>query len=215
MMRKFRAFGARVNQKPYIFVSLHMRKAEYLLDQTFSDLSYDIEDLNFKEFERCVFDRCDLGRCVFLAVTFIDCVFNDCVFSGAKINYVALRTVTFNDCRIEDVNFAMCDKLIFDIAFNRCRLDFSKFYTLKIKGTVFTDCSLIAVDFMAADLTGVVFDRCDLYRAEFAKAIANKADFRTSHNYGIDPEKTKLRKARFSILQLKGLLAKHQISVVD
>jgi uncharacterized protein YjbI with pentapeptide repeats len=34
------------------------------------------------------------------------------------------------------------------------------------------DCSLLAVDFMSADLTGSFFDNCDLYRAEFEKAIA-------------------------------------------
>lgn len=192
-----------------------MRKPEYFLEQTYSNIIYDKEGVNFNEFEGCTFNRCDFSGCTFLAVTFIDCVFNDCSFSGAKINYVALRTVTFNHCRMEDVNFSMADKLIFDIAFNRCQLDFSKFYTLKLKGTVFTDCSLIAVDFMAADLTEVVFDRCDLYRSEFAKAIANKADFRTGFNYTIDPEKTKLKKAMFSKDGVKGLLAKHEITVVD
>jgi uncharacterized protein YjbI with pentapeptide repeats len=43
---------------------------------------------------------------------------------------------------------------------------------LKTKGTTFMDCSLLAVDFMSADLTGSFFDNCDLYRAEFEKAIA-------------------------------------------
>jgi len=191
-----------------------MRKADYFLEQTYSDLIYEKEDANFKEFEGCVFNRCDFSRCTFLAVTFIDCIFNDCLWNGAKINYVALRTATFNRCEIKDVNFAMADKLIFDIAFNDCRLDFSKFYTLKLKGTVFTGCSLIAVDFMGTDLTEVIFDRCDLYRSEFAKAIANKANFKTSFNYTIDPEKTKIKKAIFSLEGLKGLLAKHEIIAV-
>jgi uncharacterized protein YjbI with pentapeptide repeats len=107
----------------------------------------------------------------------------------------------------------MCDKLIFDISFDTCQLDFSKFYALKMKQTLFKNCSLIAVDFMGADLTDVMFDRCDLYKSEFDKAIANKADFRTSYNYTIDPEKTKLKKAIFSLEGLKGLLDKHQIIV--
>ena len=92
-------------------------------------------------------------------------------------------------------------------------MDFSKFYTLKLKGTTFIDCSLLAVDFMSADLTESIFDNCDLYRAEFDKAIANKADFRSSYNYTIDPVRTKLKKAQFSIAGLKGLLAKHDIIV--
>jgi uncharacterized protein YjbI with pentapeptide repeats len=92
-------------------------------------------------------------------------------------------------------------------------LDFAKFYTLKLKGTSFVHCSLIAVDFMSADLTEVVFDRCDLYRSEFAKAIANKANFKTSYNYSIDPTKTKIKKAVFALAGLKGLLAKYDVVV--
>jgi uncharacterized protein YjbI with pentapeptide repeats len=107
----------------------------------------------------------------------------------------------------------MCDKLIFEIAFNDCILDFSKFYTLKIKGTNFKNCSLVAVDFMATDLTSVVFDNCDLYKSEFSTAIANKADFKTSFNYTIDPSKTKLKNAIFSKENVKGLLFNHDLSI--
>jgi uncharacterized protein YjbI with pentapeptide repeats len=185
----------------------------YTLDVEFNQITYSADALNLKEFERCVFRNCDFSVCNFIGVTFIDCVFFQCNFTGAKINHVALRTVRFEDCEIKDVNFSMCDKLIFDIAFTDCILDFSKFYTLKIKGTAFTNCSLIAVDFMNTDLTEVVFDHCDLYRSEFNKAIANKTDFRTSYNYTIDPEKTKIKKAVFSFPEVKGLLFKHDLLI--
>lgn len=186
---------------------------EYITELQYDKIIYAKDDLNYKEFERCAFHHCDFSHCTFLALTFIDCVFNDCIFNSAKINYVALRTVNFNRCEIKDVNFAMCDKLIFEIHFTDCILDFSKFYTLKIKGTTFTNCSIIAADFMNADLTGVVFDNCDLYRAEFSKAVANKADFRTSRHFTIDPEKTKIKKALFSKENIKGLLFKHDLII--
>lgn len=184
---------------------------EYFAETIYDAIIYGESDANFKEFEGCTFNGCDFSACTFLAVTFIDCIFNDCNFSGAKINFVAFRTVTFNYCQIREVNFAMCDKLIFEIHFNNCNLDLSKFYTLKIKGTTFKDCSMVAVDFMSTDLTGVLFDNCDLYRSEFGKAIANKADFFTSRNYTIDPEKTKIKKAVFSKAEVKGLLFKHDL----
>lgn len=82
-----------------------------------------------------------------------------------------------------------------------------------MKGTTFTNTSLVAVDFMSTNLTEVLFNNCDLYRSEFQKAIADKADFRTSYNYSIDPTKTKLKKAQFSIEGLKGLLTKYDIIV--
>ena len=72
---------------------------------------------------------------------------------------------------------------------------------------------MVALDFMSADLTEVIFDNCDLYRSEFAKANANKANFKTSYNYTIDPTKTKIKKALFSLSEVKGLLYKHDIIV--
>ena len=186
---------------------------EYFLDKEYNNHTYGVDEVNFKEFECCTFNQCTFSACNFMDVTFIDCVFNDCIFSEGKINHVALRTVTFNRCEIKDVNFSMSNKLIFEVRFTDCVLDFSKFYTLKIKGTPFIDCSLVAVDFMATDLTEVLFENCGLYRAEFAKAIANKANFKTSYNYTIDPKVTKLKKAIFALEGLKGLLYRHDIIV--
>ena len=191
-----------------------MRKAEYFLDKQYNGITYGVDAVKFSEFEGCTFSGCDFSQCSFIAVTFIDSTFNDCNFNGAKINHTAFRGAFFNKCQIREVNFAMCDKLIFEIHFKACILDFSKFYALKIRGTTFTDCSLIAVDFMETDLTEVLFDNCDLYRALFMKSIANKADFTTSFNYTLDPEKNKIKKALFSKEGVKGLLAKHDIVVV-
>lgn len=187
--------------------------SQYFLDIEYNDLTYGEQEVNLKEFECCTFNDCDFSQCNFIGVVFIDCIFNDCLFSGAKINHVALRSVFFNRCKMEEVNFAMCDKLIFEVHFKECVLDFSKFYTLKIKGTTFIDCSLVAVDFMSTDLTEVAFDNCDLYRSEFAKAIANKSNFKKSYNYTIDPTKTKLKKAIFSLNEVKGLLFKHELVI--
>ena len=186
---------------------------QYFLDIEYDNIIYGEQDVNLKEFECCTFNNCDFSQCNFIGVVFIDCTFSDCIFSGAKINHVALRSVFFNRCKMEDVNFSMCDKLIFEVHFKECVLDFSKFYTLKIKGTTFVDCSILAVDFMSTNLTEVVFDNCDLYRSEFAKANASKANFKSSYNYTIDPTKTKINKAVFSLTDVKGLLYKHDLDI--
>ena len=186
---------------------------KYQLEQTFSSLTYTEGDLDYTDFEGCIFNHCEFSAATFVGVTFIDCTFNQCNFNSAKINYVAFRTAHFNACKMKDVNFAMCDKLIFEIHFKDCILDFSKFYALKIKGTTFSNCSMVAVDFMSTDLSEVVFDRCDLYRAEFERAIASTADFSSSTNYTITPELTKIKKAIFSLEGAKGLLSHHQIIV--
>lgn len=185
---------------------------KYLQNQTFAQ-KFAFSGLAYTDFENCTFNGCDFTACDFTGVVFIDCVFLDCNFASAKINYVALRGAAFNDCDFTDVNFAMVDPLLFDISFTRCTLNYAKFYTLKLPRTVFTACSIIAADFMAADLTDAIFDNCNLHQTVFFDTVAEKADFTTSFNYTIDPEKNKLRKAIFSRDGLGGLLAKHEIVI--
>lgn len=187
----------------------------YIIDQQITGKIYNPEDIMYKDFERCTFTQCDFTACNFTGVAFIDCNFISCNFSEAKINYVGLRGIFFDNCNFTGVNFSMVDKLFFSVEFKNCRLDYAKFYTLAIKTTLFTDCSLIAVDFMNTDLTGVLFDNCNLHKAVFVDSIANKADFTTSYNFSIDPERNKLRRARFSQEGLKGLLEKYEIIVVE
>ena len=109
----------------------------------------------------------------------------------------------------------MCDRLLFEVTFDHCRLDFSKFYTLPLHAAQFTNCSLLAVDFMKANLQGVLFDNCDLHRAEFEGAQAQKANFYSSENYSINPAKTNLTKAIFSAEKLGGLVVHHQLKITS
>jgi uncharacterized protein YjbI with pentapeptide repeats len=185
--------------------------ANYFLQQHYDRVSYGSESLNMMEFENCTFSHCDFSQSCFIGVTFIDCTFEDCIFTGAKINHVAFRTVHFIRCDIGEVNFAMCDRTIFEVHFTGCRLDFSKFYALRMKAMTFSGCSMIAVDFMKTDLTSAVFANCDLYKTVFADTVLAKADFRTSFNYTLDPEKNRMKKALFSLEGAKGLLAKHEL----
>lgn len=185
----------------------------YLIGKEYKDEIFGNEAIMYKDFERCSFTNCDFSAADFTGVAFIDCTFISCNFYEAKINYVAFRGALFTDCDFNGVNFSMVDPLLFEIEFKDCLLDYAKFYTLKIKGTVFTNCSLIAVDFMNTDLTGVIFDNCNMHKTVFIDAIAIKADFTTSYNFSIDPERNKLRKAMFSQAGLKGLLDKYEIIV--
>jgi len=190
-----------------------MASDKYILDRDFDNMVFGLDDIMYRDYERCTFSNCDFTGCDFLGVAFIDCVFNNCNFNEARINYVSLRNAVFNTCSFIAVNFTMCDPLLMQIEFKDCTLDYAKFYTLKIKGTVFTNCSLIAIDFMKTDLTGVIFDNCNLHKSVFVDAIANKADFTTSYNFTIDPEQNKLKKAKFSQAGLKGLLEKYDLIV--
>lgn len=92
-------------------------------------------------------------------------------------------------------------------------MDMASFHRLKLKGTIFKNCRLQDVDFTETDLTSSVFDNCDLQSALFGHTILEKADFRSSVKYSIDPEENRIKKAKFSVFGLAGLLGKYNITV--
>lgn len=187
--------------------------SNYIADKIFEIECFTEDSIQYKDFERCTFIGCDFAEASFLGVAFIDCTFSDCNFTEAKINYVGFRGVHFTNCDFTGVNFAMVDSLLFGFGFTGCTLDYAKFYSLKMPGTVFTSCSIIAADFMAADITAVIFDNCNLHKSVFIDTIANKTDFSSSYNFTLDPEKNKLKKAIFSTDGLKGLLTKFDLVI--
>ena len=89
----------------------------------------------------------------------------------------------------------------------------ASFYKLRLKGTSFKNCSLAEVDFSGADLTRSTFANCDLGRAIFARTVLEKADLVSSYNYSIDPETNRIKKARFSLPGIIGLLNKYDIEI--
>ena len=68
-------------------------------------------------------------------------------------------------------------------------------------------------DFSESDLSGAQFDNCDMFQSIFDHTILEKADFRTAYNYAIDPENNKIRKAKFSVQNIAGLLTKYDIEI--
>ena len=101
------------------------------------------------------------------------------------------------------------------LRFENCLLNHASFFQIELKNTVFTKCQLQETDFTESNVTGSLFDECDLYRAMFNQSILEKADFRTSRNYSIDPENNRIKKAKFSYPEILGLLDKYDIETDD
>jgi uncharacterized protein YjbI with pentapeptide repeats len=125
----------------------------------------------------------------------------------------ALRDVTFLNCKLLGVRFDECNEFLFSVHFENCMLKFSSFHKLKLKQTRFQTCNLQEVDLAEADLTGSVFETCDLQRTLFDHTNLEKVDFRSSFNYSIDPEKNRIKKAKFSHEGAWGLLDKYDIEI--
>ncbi|WP_262709001.1 pentapeptide repeat-containing protein [Sphingobacterium lumbrici] len=78
---------------------------------------------------------------------------------------------------------------------------------------MFHTCELKEVDFEQCNLTQSIFDNCNLLNSKFFHSVLEKVDFRTAYNYSIDPDNNKLKKAKFSLIGLPGLLEKYNIDI--
>ncbi len=89
----------------------------------------------------------------------------------------------------------------------------SSFYQMNLKNSKFKECSLIKVDYSEVNMMGLVFEKCDFNYAVFQRTNIEKADFRTSKNYSIDPESNNIKNAKFSLNGVGGLLNKYNIKI--
>ncbi len=111
------------------------------------------------------------------------------------------------------LQFNDCNPFGFSISISNCNLSHASFLKTKIKNTLFKNTQLHETDFTETDLTGSIFDNCDFSGATFENTNLEKADLRTSANYSIDPEINKIKKAKFALPAVLGLLSKYNIVI--
>jgi fluoroquinolone resistance protein len=184
----------------------------YLEGQNFTGLATNLQ-LVEGEYENCSFSNCSFLNFNLSAFNFIECEFENCDFSMVKVKGTGFKTVVFKNCKLIGIHFGDCNPFSLSLHFEDCLLNLSSFYKLKLKATQFKRCNLQEVDFAEADLTGSKFDTCDLTGALFENSILDKADFETAFNYSIDPNINRIKKAKFSMAGIMGLLFKHDIEI--
>ncbi len=165
------------------------------------------------EYENCTFVNCDLTEGDFTGFKFIDCVFEGCNLSMIKPAATAFQEVKFKDSKMLGIRFDIANGFGLAFSFENCRLDHSSFFRLRLRKTKFRNCDMEGVDFGEADLSEAVFENTNLRQAIFDNSVLEKADFRTASGFSIDPERNRLKKARFAQSGLAGLLDKYQIQV--
>lgn len=174
-------------------------------NQTFEKLDFTKEALG-QEYESCVFSQCNFVGVNLSNIKFSECEFVNCNMSMVKVMETSLRDVQFRDCKLMGIVFGNCSNFLFSVSFEKCILDLSSFHRLKMRKTHFTECSLHEASFVETDLGESVFLDCDFSQALFERAILEKADFRTSYHYIINPETNKIKKAKFAQSGIAGLL---------
>jgi len=182
-------------------------------DKTFAKVNYAEKKLRNREFVKCEFVGCDFSKSDLQGNSFEDCTFKQCNFSMAEVYDTGFRNAKFIGCKMLGVDFTRCSKFAFSFSFTECHLDYSNFFGTKLKKTIIRNCTLKDVEFTEADLTASEFLECDLSSARFSNTNLEKADFRPAINLAIDPDGNKMKKAKFSALNLGGLLFKYNLDI--
>lgn len=179
----------------------------------FTKTSLEGNPLQKGEYEDCSFKGCDFSETDLSEFRFSNCVFTDCNLSMAKLSNTAFREISFRDCKLLGLHFDDCNKFGLAMQFDQCILNLSSFYKLKLPKTLFRNSRLEEVDFAECDLTAAVFENCDLSGAVFDHTNLEKADLRTAYNFNIEPSENRIRKAKFSVQGLPGLLRNFEIEI--
>jgi fluoroquinolone resistance protein len=186
---------------------------EYIQEKTFDKINFTISPLAKGEYENCIFRNCDFSNSDLGTVKFSECEFLSCNLSLVKLAKTSFRDVKFIDCKMLGLLFENCNEFGLAVGFDNCNLSHSSFYRKKIKTTSFKNSQLHEVDFTESDVSNSLFCKCDLSNAKFENTILEKTDFRTSFNYSIDPELNRIKKAKFSLTGIAGLLDKYDIEI--
>lgn len=185
----------------------------FIADKAFDKINYGTEHFIKGEYDNCIFKQCDFSNADLSYTIFADCEFIECNLSLVVLTKTAFRDTQFQGCKMLGLRFMDCDEFGLLFSFDNCQLNNSSFYNTNIKKTVFRNSQLQDTDFASCDLTGATFDNCDLSNSIFDNTNIEKADFRTSLNFNIDPDINKLKKAKFSISGIPGLLSKYDIEI--
>jgi len=183
-------------------------------DQTFTKVTAKSLTDKKSTFENCWFVNCDFSYADLSKQVFTDCEFEGCNLSLVKLIETGLQDVRFKNCKLSGADFSKSHDFLFAVNFENCILDNAIFYKKKNKSAKFLDCSMVETDFTEADLTDTTFGNCNLNRAFFDRTVLKNADLSSSYNFIIDPDNNDIKKAKFSVQGLPGLLVKYGIRVV-
>jgi uncharacterized protein YjbI with pentapeptide repeats len=182
-------------------------------DKKYKEENFSLHRIPKGTYDACTFQNCNFGDTDLSGLNFNECEFIDCDFSMAKLGGTTLNDVQFKNCKLLGLHFDHCNDILFSMRFEYCNLNLSLFYKRNLKNTKFNNCQLHEVDFTETDLSGSSFINCDFSGAVFDQANLEKTDFRSSFNYIIDPEKNRIRKAKFSLNNITGLLQNYDIEI--
>jgi fluoroquinolone resistance protein len=185
----------------------------YIEDKIFDKADFNESPMPKGDYENCTFLGCNFSGTNLSGINFAECEFKACNISLARLDMTSFKDVKFIDCKLLGLHFEGCNDFLFTVYFENCILNLSSFYKRNLRKTKFINTTLKEVDFTEADISAALFDDCDFSGATFERTVLEKADFRSSFNFSIDPETNKIKKAKFSAQGAIGLLDKYDIDI--
>lgn len=164
-------------------------------------------------YENCLFKNCNFNGVDLSGIMFSECRFHSSDLSLVKTSETIFRGVQFEHCKLLGIHFETVNQMMFIAGFESCLMQHSSFFRMNLKKTRFINCNLSEADMSESDLSLAIFDNSDLSAVQFDNCNLEKADFRTAIHYSIDPERNRMKGARFSSQGLSGLLQKYRIEI--
>lgn len=160
--------------------------------------------LNKLAIKRAEFEQVTFVECRFEGVAFVGCSLSNCRFVDCELTTVKLGGSTFNEvrferCRMMGINFTDLARVILDVGFRECLMDYACFAGMQLSRTEFIDCRLRDADFSNAQLERTVFGGSDLAKANFNHAALLRADLRGAENLSFDPTLVRLGRTRIDL----------------
>ncbi len=183
-------------------------------NRRFEKIDFREERLDGGSYEECGFINCNFNSIDLSGMSFIKCLFDGCDGTLIKLKNTSLQEVKFVNCKLLGVQFSDCRKFLLELDFENCMLKLALFAQIKLKSIHFKNCNLQEADFSEAELQGAIFENCDLLQSTFFHTNLEQADLSTAFNYSINPEINRLRKAKFSMQGVIGLLDTYGIEIV-
>ena len=165
------------------------------------------------QFEYCTFKNCDFTGRNPSGISFLECEFIDCDLSGVELVDTGFKEVKFKSCKLMGLRFDQCSQFLLAMNFDRCKLDFSSFYQVKLAGAQVVNCSCLECDFVEANFSQGSFEGSDLTKATFDQTNLEKTIFTNAINIELDPERNQIKGATFDRDQLPGLLSKYELNI--
>lgn len=165
------------------------------------------------QFEYCTFKNCDFTQRNPSGISFLECEFIDCDLSGVELVETGFKEVNFKSCKLMGLRFDQCSQFLLAMNFEQCKLDFSSFYQVNLKGAKVINCSCLECDFVEANLNEGSFEGSDLNGAIFDQTHLEKTNFSKAIQLQLDPQSNFIKGATFDRDQLPGLLLKYGLNI--